>query len=307
MKVFMEVCEAIRFPVSIEKTFWSETKMIFLSLLVDGKSRMVCLPKEKIEKAINLIVEVLNCKKTTVHRMHQICGFLHFLGRGIVPGRAFTRRLYAISTMKLGKQLKPHHHVRLSGENRSDLVMWLYFLYHPTVFVRPFMDISTILQATTIKFFTDASKNPKLRCGGWCNRDWFFMQWDEQFILDKDPSIAYLELYGLTIGILLWISRFRNRRIILNCDNQATVQMINNSTASCRNYMVLIRLIVLECMIQNVRVFAKFVRSNNNSIADSLLRLQITCFKSLTEHMDMNEWQTDIPGLLYPMGKLWID
>ena len=185
--------------------------------------------------------------------------------------------------------------------------MLLYFLHHPTVFARPFMDFSSILQATSINFFTDASKNPKLGCGGWCNKDWFFMQWNERFIKNKNPSIAYLELYGLTIGILLCINRFRNRRIIVNCDDQATVQMINNSTASCKNCMVLIRLIVLECMIQNVSVFAKFVRSNDNSIADSLSRLQMRCFKSLTKHLNMNEQQTEIPEALYPMEKLWID
>ena len=103
MKIFMEICETIRFPVLMEKTFWSETKMIFLRLLIDGENRMICLPKEKIMKAIDLIVEVLYCKKTTVRKMQQICGFLNFLGRGIVPGRAFTRRLYSISTTKSGK------------------------------------------------------------------------------------------------------------------------------------------------------------------------------------------------------------
>ena len=185
--------------------------------------------------------------------------------------------------------MKPHHHVKLTGEHRSHLAMWLYFLHHPTVFARPFMDFSTILQATSINFFTDASKNPNLGCGGWCDKDWFFMQWNKCFILDKDPSIAYLELYELTIGILLWINRFRNRRIIVNCDNQATVQMINNTTASCRNCMVLIRMIVLECMIQNIQVFAKFVRTNDNSITDNLSRLQMGCFKSLTKTLNMNE------------------
>ena len=68
--------------------------------------------------------------------------------------------------------------------------------------------------------FSDSSKNAKLGFGATCGRSWMFSQWDEDFIENNDPSIAYLELYALTAGVMQWIHRFRNRRIILFCDNQ---------------------------------------------------------------------------------------
>ena len=46
----MEVCEAIRFPLSKDKTFFGETCMVFLGLLLDSENRLVCVPSDKINK-----------------------------------------------------------------------------------------------------------------------------------------------------------------------------------------------------------------------------------------------------------------
>ena len=49
------------------------------------------------EKAINLLEEFADpsITKATVKQLQQLCGFLNFLCRAIVPGHAFTRRMYA--------------------------------------------------------------------------------------------------------------------------------------------------------------------------------------------------------------------
>ena len=59
-------------------------------------------------------------RKTTVLNIQRLCGFLNFLGKAIVPGRAFSWRFYAITSMKNGQKLKQHHHVRLTQENLLD-------------------------------------------------------------------------------------------------------------------------------------------------------------------------------------------
>ena len=58
--------------------------------------------------------------------MQELCGFLNFLGRAIIPGRAFTRRLYncdKVIDKKTGLTitLKQHHHFKLTQEMRLDL------------------------------------------------------------------------------------------------------------------------------------------------------------------------------------------
>ena len=151
---FIEICDMIQFPVSMDKTFWGTTKLSFLGLLIDTIAQIICVPYEKVCKAEELISGVLlkKKKKIQIGQLQKITGFLNFLGKAIVPGRAFTRRLYHIEEKALAKNLKQHHHVNLTAEMRMDLKMWLVFLRHPSIFSRGFMDIDRANMAREVDF-----------------------------------------------------------------------------------------------------------------------------------------------------------
>ena len=311
---FLDVCKDINFPVSMEKMLWSEMIIVFLGLLIDAVRKVICVPQEKIDKALQLIDNLLQASKhkATVYNIQKLCGLLNFMGRAIVPGRAFTRRLYSIPNGQKRKdgtvvQLKQHHHVRLTSENLQDLRMWKQFLTHPSAYFRSFMDFTRVWTAEEVKFFTDASKNSSLGCGGWSDTDYYYTQWDSDFILQHDPSIAYLELHAVTVGVKLWLHKYKNRCIIIGCDNQAVVQMLNNMTISCKNCMQLIRIIVLESLVHNVRLYTKYIESEQNEILDALSHLQFARFNRLTARMNMSCKPDDIPCELWPMTKLWND
>ena len=181
--------------------------------------------------------------------------------------------------------------------------MWGEFIDHPSIYARHFMDFSAILRADEIQMFSDASKSPLLRYGDLAGNSWLYGQWDYDFIIARDPSIAYLELYALAARVLSWIHRFRNRRVILFCDNQSVVHMVNSTSSSCHNCMVLIHKIVLTCLKENVRLFAKYVPSKMNVAADYLSRLKIQEFRSLKKSWDA--LPTVTPEELLPMSAIW--
>ena len=262
VRVFLDICKQIKFPVSLEKIFWACTCLTFLGLLIDAQNQVVAVRIEKIAKALHLIEEILPKKSMTLKQLQKICGFLNFLGRAVVPGRAFTRRLYMF-TKGCGK-LKPHHHIRIQPEIRKDLLMWKIFLDHPMCYARPFLDFSKSRNAQEIEMFSDASRSKSLGFGGICEKSWVYGQWDSKFIEEFEPSIEYLELYAVVVTVLNWLDRFRNERITLFCDNQAVVSMINNNTSSCRNCLFLIRKLVLHSMVLNTRVFASYISSKAN-------------------------------------------
>ena len=255
VRTFLYVCEKIRFPVSLDKTHWASTLLTFLGFLIDTENQVVLIPIHKIEKAVNKIKSMLEkpSKKTTLKQLQSICGLLNFFSRCIVPGRAFTRRLYAATAVKPGKPaLKPHHHIKINQEMRLDLETWLAFLTHQSVFCHPFMDFSKYWSAEEVLMYSDASKNPELRFGAWCQTSWMYSKWDADFIKRVDPSIEYLELFALVEGVVKWIHRFKNCRIILYCDNQAVLFMLNKTATPCKQCMVLIHILVLHSMIHNV-------------------------------------------------------
>ena len=74
---FLVVCEEISFPVSLEKTFWATTKLVLLGLLIDTINQCVCIPIDKIKKAILLITSIVEKKsgKVTLNQLQKVCGF----------------------------------------------------------------------------------------------------------------------------------------------------------------------------------------------------------------------------------------
>ena len=222
VNTFLEVCQTIKFPVSLEKTYWGTKLLIFLGLLLDSEYQIVRIPREKIMKARTLISLFLEKgrKKVTVLQIQQLTGFLNFLGKCVVPGRVFTRHLY---TYVYSKML-PHHHVHVTSEMREDLKVWMTFLEYPLVFNRPFMEFGAVT-AEDIELFSDASGSSEKGMGAICQMSWMYKKWDKQFFNKNKPSIEYLELYGVAAAVLTWIHRFQNRKIYLFCDNISVVHM----------------------------------------------------------------------------------
>ena len=163
---FLDICGEIKFPVALDKTEWGTTLIVFLGLLIDTVQQVVCVSLDKVKKAKELIAHFLDSsnKSTTVHQTQKLCGFLNFLCKCMIPGRAFTIRIYS----HIPATLLPHHHFHITNEMRLDLQVWDVFLNHPDIFCCPFMDFNKI-QAEDVDFYTDASGSwSKGRIGAIC-------------------------------------------------------------------------------------------------------------------------------------------
>ena len=289
VQMFLDICEEICFPVSLEKTHWGSTLLTFLGMLLDTENQLVCLPIEKVSKAKELIEFFVNRKnkKATVLQVQRLTGFLNFLSKAIVPGCTFTRRLYS----SVSSNMKPHYHVRITNENRLDLEIWRTFLEYPLVFNRPFLDMANLYTSIDLDMYSDASGGIGKGFGAYCKNSWCYGIWCDKFMNTCNPSIEYLELYAVTVGVLLWIKRFQNQRICLFCDNDSVVKMLNKCSSGCKNCMVLLRFVALEAMVRNVKISAKWVATDENGKADAISRLDWARFKKLSNNIWMKYLQ----------------
>ena len=319
LNVFLDLCNMIGVLVSSEKTEWSSDIIVFLGILLDGRRKILAIPEEKRLKALQLLSTIGNKRKATVRELQGLASLLNFLNRAIIPGRAFTRRMYAkfsgfISTkatvMRTNESiriLKQHHHMSLDAEFRSDCEMWKQFLSGCAHGVhRPFIDLSEVLDAEVLDFYTDAVKGEFLGLGAVFGEHWLFARWEPNYIKHFDPSIEYLELLGICMAYFAWCDELRNRRIILFCDNQSVVTMVNNTSSKCKNCMILIRKLTLKCLQNNARVFCHWVKGSLNQRADFLSRQKICQFKKLVTGAKIDPEPTKLPEELWPASKIWL-
>lgn len=293
---FIAICAALRVPLAAEKIEWASTIQVFLGLLINTLSRTISIPLEKRDKALDEIDKFLRAKKVTVLDVQKLGGRLNFLCRAVYPGRAFTRRIQS-----KGNGLKQYHHIKVDGEMKCDLRVWEQFLYKQDIVCRPFVDFSQALEAQRIQCSSDASGQIGFGCK-W-GKFWTSGVWDKELLTQVPIDIQFQELFAATVAIELFAPMLPNRRVLMECDNQAVVAMINNSTSSSKPCMRLIRMITLTSMEFNVRFFAEYVKSEDNGCSDALSRNQMERFKRLAG--DVMQYPLPIPGHLWPLTKHW--
>ena len=286
---------------------------------MNSYSLTLSIPLEKRQRAQELLKNLLAKKRATVKELQQLAGYLNFLNRAIFPGGVFTRRMYAkfsgIVQVKKGsssrlterRKLKDHHHVRLDSEFKLDCKVWLEFLQPNAASMvnHPMIDLlGSPVNLCDLGFSSDASARPDLGFGCVMGDRWLFGQWELGFIEKYRPSIEYLELFALVAGVLTWEFELKNIHLLLYCDNQAVVHMVNNITSGCEHCMHLLRVLVLNGLQFNRRLRAVYIKSSDNVLSDSLSRGQLDHFWQAAP-TTMHKNPDHMMERLWPVSKFW--
>ena len=156
------------------------------------------------------------------------------------------RRVY----LKIASKMKQYHHVRLDNVFKLDCLTWVKFLQDDDIALsRPFVDFDDrSVTVEELDFFTDSSKNKSFSMGGLFYDRWWYAHWEKGYIDSCDSSIEYLELCAVTVAIFLWVPSLENRRVIIYCDNESVVYLLNSSSSSDKNCMWLLRAVILRSL-----------------------------------------------------------
>ena len=267
VRCFLNICKKLNVPVALEKTEWATNTIMFLGLVLNGKTFRLSIPNEKRLKALNWILKLSSQRKATIKQLEQLTGLLNFVCRAVVLGWAFTRWMYTkFSKLQEEKKLKKYHHINLDREFKEDCKVWKTFLEVPNEntakkISRPFMDVWSERETSdTIQFYSDATANEVLGFGVIFGSSYLFKQWEPNFIKQWTPSIEFLELYALCVGVFTWQDKFVNRRVTLFCDNESCKYMVNDYTSGCKYCMVLIRKLVLKSLEKSFRIFVEHIQ-----------------------------------------------
>ena len=275
LSLFQAICRDIGVPLAPEKTVGPSQTLEFAGIFLDTIDMSASLPQDKVTKFMTCLNDLYNTKSATLKQIQSLAGMLNFACGVIAPARAFSRRLYNLST----GLTKPFHHRKVTLQVRSDLQVWRTFLtqHNRKTF---FLD-HKFLSQQVLQLYTDASTT--IGFGGYLGSKWFSGLWPTDC---TKINIAILEIYPILLAFKLWGYRLSNKCILLNSDNMAVVHILNTFTSKDKSIMSILRAIVIELMINNILIKAVHILGKNNICSDLLSRDQVPKALQLYPHLD---------------------
>lgn len=265
-------------PLSAEKTQGPVTAVEFLGITLDSELMQASLPLEKLVRIRAVIKHASVAASVSKRELLSLLGHLTFAMRIIPQGRSFVSRLLDLS--KTASAL--HDRVALDDGCRSDLRFWSSLCDSwngISFFYNDFADSSVAL-----RMFTDAA--PSIGFGGIYNDEWFADVWPEELraLPPGSQSTALLELYPIVVACILWGNQWLRKQIVVFCDNEATVNIINKARSTIPFINRLVRRLTWTCVMGNFTLRATHIPGLDNKIADSLSRFKFQEFRTLCPH-----------------------
>ena len=284
---FLTFCENVGVPMAPEKTEGPSPFLTFAGIELDCSMNEARLPQEKVEKCLLAIHSLLGRKKVTLKELQSLIGLLNFACSVVTPGRVFLRRLINLT---IGIK-QSHHFIRLTTEVKRDLRIW-------DTFMSSFNGKSFFLEddwasSYSLRFYTDSAQSSGY--GLIFGTQWAYGTWPDSW---KDHHISFLEFFPIVLGLCLWCSQLKNKRVVFITDNESIVYIINKQTAKDPKLLSLLRTLVLICLRNNILFRARHIKGARNILADSLSRLQVDKFRALAP--GMNPEPTPLPVQLLP-------
>ncbi|XP_033730957.1 uncharacterized protein LOC117320473 [Pecten maximus] len=257
------------------------TRMVFLGVLFDTESLTLEVPPFRLQEITDLVVVWLEKDQATLQQLQSLLGKLMFVASCVRQSRIFISRLLNWLRDNTGSEAS----LIVPLAVRKDLLWWKEFL---SLYNGVSMMSLEEWSAPDGEFSSDACLSG---CGGFCKGQSFHVVFPE-FIRVQDLSINCLELLTIVVSVKLWGALFRGKKIVINCDNSASVAVINSGRSRVAFMQGCLREICFHAAIHEFELRARHIEGELNRIPDHLSRWHLDpsqegMFHELTRGMEV--------------------
>ena len=86
---FLKLCAYLSFPIAQDKTLFPQTSMDFVGITLDSCLMKTRLPKEKIQKCLQMLIMFMDNKSCKLRELQSLLGYLSFCSLIVVSGKPF--------------------------------------------------------------------------------------------------------------------------------------------------------------------------------------------------------------------------
>ena len=271
--ILVNVLRHLGFSISWDKLVGPSKNVNFLGIIIDTVEMTLSLPESKLCNLLSIIEELENRGRASKKQLERLGGLVAHCSTVIKGGRTFSRRIY-----DLGNSCPRGRSVRLEECILADLSWWknLCLAFNGSAKIIPRAPGATI--TTDSSFFG---------FGAWCGTDWLWGSWVPRMVPGLDVhdhrleppifdvmsrNINLLELWPVLAGVKRWAPSNRDTTLNVVTDNTQVLYMLSSGRSKNKVCMGLLRELFWTCFIFNVDIFASYVCSADNVLADALSR-----------------------------------
>lgn len=259
-----ELFDDLGLQCSIEKDCAPSTNMICLGIEVDTVDFCLRVPQNRINDLLDELSAWKSKKRYRIKELQSLLGKLSFVTACVPAGRIFMSRL--LNNLRNITSRSARHLV--TQEMKQDINWWLEFL-------PKFNGVSLIKSPKWVyddlNFTTDAC----LSGGGAICLDQCMHFTFTPEICEQAGHISALELFVIVVAARCWSSLLQHRRVLVSCDNQAAVDVINSGFTKDHFMQRCLRQLWWTSALHDFEIRATHIPGAHNSIADALSRWEL--------------------------------
>jgi hypothetical protein len=248
---------------SLSKDCPPDTSMQFLGVLVDTLNMTLSVTPERLSELCILLDKWKSMLSATRKELQSLIGKLSFVAACVRPGRTFLARLF--SAMKVTPDIGKHP---IPDSVYKDLNWWSTFL--PCYNGVSMMAMDEWSHPDEI-FSSDACMTG---CGAWLfsSREYFKCRFPDS-IMCSTNHISQLEIITMMVACKVWGSRWKGKRILAKCDNEASVRVVNSGRSNGDSFMMsCTREIAYHAALKEFEFRVTHLEGKKNGISDILSR-----------------------------------
>ena len=242
-----------------EKAIPLTTNIVFLGVGINSDTMEIYVTPDRIRELQLELYAWDSRTACTRKQLESLIGKLSFVCSCVRPGRLFLCRLFEAlrgfpqsGFRNIGIEMRKDIHwwQKFLPVFRGVGMLWMFESYNPDVL----LSSDACLQAA----------------GGYCHPYVFRLQFPEG--IRAGNSIAHLEFQALLASLKVFSKHIKGYKLLVSCDNEATVEVINRGRAQDTYMNTCLRELVWICIQAEFEIRAQHIPGKTNTIPDLLSR-----------------------------------
>ena len=251
--------QRLGFDISIKKLVCPATKVTCLGVEVNTEDFTVAVPQEKLSNILDMCQNWSQKSHCNKKQLQSLLGSLQYITKCVTHSRPFLNRMLDLLRSHFGKEqiqldINFHRYLNWFKKFLPQFNGKAFFVHRP---VQATIELDACLQGLGAVYMNQVYAVP-------------IPEYCFQF------SIVHLEMPNILVAVRVWGQNWAYKRIIIKCDSQAVVSVLNSGKTQDMTLAAIARNIMMEAAKYDIDLQVIHILGVDNKIADLLSRWQIT-------------------------------